>query len=67
VLDVGDGIDLEIQGSVALDAFGVLIAKDASRVQTRHGDRQGRRSRSGGGIDTTYQAMALTLARRRAS
>ena len=47
------GVDTEVQGSVALDAFGVVIAKGSFKRAARHGDRArceprpGRRRRHG--------------------
>ena len=61
VPQVTAGVDTEVQGSVALDAFGVLIAKGSFKVQLGTVIEKGANQVVGGGDDTTYQAMVLTL------
>src|SRR5947208_11660746 len=51
VPQVTAAVDTEVQGSVALDAFGVLIAKGSFKLQLGSVTAQG----------TAYQAMVLTL------
>ena len=64
-LDVNDTIDLQVYGSVALDAFGVLIAKGSFRLELGTVIEKG----TNGVVDdanttqddTVYQKMVLTL------
>src|SRR5260221_668407 len=61
------GVDTEVQGSVALDAFGVLIAKGSFKLQLGTEIEKGADHALGGtgaNADTTYQAMVLTLGAR---
>jgi hypothetical protein len=61
---VGAGVGIEAQGSVALDAFGVLIAKGSFKIQLGTVTHLGANNALGGtgaNADTTYQAMSLTL------
>ncbi|MDO8341526.1 MAG: hypothetical protein Q7T59_06150, partial [Candidatus Woesebacteria bacterium] len=62
--NVNAGVGIEAQGSVALDAFGVLVAKGSFKLQLGTVTELGANGVAGGsGInaDTEYQAMVLTL------
>src|SRR5258706_7452558 len=62
--DVDSTVDTEVQGSVALNAFGVLIAKGSFKVQLGQVTELGTDHAAGGtgaAKDTLYQAMVLTL------
>src|SRR5204862_312380 len=64
VPQVGATVDTEVQGSVALDAFGVLIAKGSFKVQLGTVTQLGSDhllGGAGGAADTLYQEMVLTL------
>ena len=60
-LTVNSGVDIDVQGSVALDAFGALIAKGSFRLQFGIVTDLGDNGLPGGGDDTEYQAMVVTL------
>ena len=61
---VDAGVDVDVQGSVALDAFGVLIAKGSFKVQfgtvTEHGADH-LPGGTGNNANTKYEEMVVTL------
>ena len=61
-----DGVDIEVQGSLLLDAFGVVLVKGSFKLQLGTVIGLGSDDAVGGtantpAADTTYQAMVLTL------
>ena len=61
---VDAGVDVDVQGSVALDAFGVLIAKGSFKVQFGTVTELGADHLPGGtgnNADTKYEEMVVTL------
>ena len=63
-LEIDAGVDLEVQGSMVLDAFGVVLAKGSFTVQLGTLTDLGADGLPGGtddDADTEYQAMVLTL------
>jgi hypothetical protein len=64
---VDAGVDVDVQGSVALDAFGVLIAKGSYKVQFGTVTELGADHLPGGtgtNADTKYEEMVVTLGSR---
>ncbi|WP_157100266.1 hypothetical protein [Rhodoplanes sp. Z2-YC6860] len=59
--NVDAGVDIEVQGSLALDAFGVVFAKGSFSLQLGTVIDKGADHTVGGGDDIAYQAMVLTL------
>ena len=64
--NVDAGVDIEVQGSLLLDAFGVVMVKGSFKLQLGTVIGLGSDDAVGGtantpAADTTYQAMVLTL------